>query len=221
MTLFVAVVAWFAISNNQRWQSMLDKVQVGLTQNDPLRVLCDGLSVEDKARIRQTYINRDTDYVDDLIQSLEVSDGARILLMRAGLTLVYENPQGQDGGRGSFKKLIEQKCGHEPKLTFAHLHQSWMDLALGIGWLGAAIFALVLLYFIRKGWRGLAQPETAFLSMSLVLISGFWFFRGFADSLYREHYLQMQALLLAYIYGHIELARRTPENNLRTLKDKS
>ena len=36
--------------------------------------------------------------------------------------------------------------------------------------------------------------------MALGLLSVFWFVRGFFDSLYREHYLEMQALLMIYIY---------------------
>lgn len=141
--------------------------------------------------------------MDELIAGLKGQDGGRILLMRAGIELVLENPRGQDGSRGSYQKLIEKKCGHTPELAFAHLHQSWMDLALALGWIGAGLFAWLLLSFARTGWRAIDIGNVGGWGFALMLLTSFWFFRGFADSLYREHYLQMQAMLIAYLYGNI------------------
>jgi hypothetical protein len=131
--------------------------------------------------------------------------GGRILLMRVGVGLVIENPRGLDGARGSYKRLIEAKCGREPVLTFAHLHQSWMDVALALGWVGAALFAWLLLTLAQTGWRFLGIDTVAPWGSALFLLASFWFLRGFADSLYREHYLQMQAMLMAYLYGRLFL----------------
>jgi hypothetical protein len=201
----VAALAFNAASRDLRWQTMADKVRIGLAQEDPAQLLCEGLSAEAEQKIRQAYSHRSPAYVDDLITGLKIQDGGRILLMRVGLDLVLENPRGQDGSRGSYKTLIEQKCGHLPHLTFAHLHQSWMDLALGLGWLGAGLFAWLLLSFARAGWRAIGPGEAGTWGYALLLMASFWFLRGFADSLYREHYLQMQGMLMAYLYGCIFL----------------
>ncbi len=208
----VTALAWHAAARDLRWQTMVDKVRIGLTQEDPARLLCEGLSPEAEQQIRQAYAHRDRAYVDDLIQGLKIQDGGRILLMRVGLDLVRENPRGQDGSRGSYKPLIEQKCGHVPQLTFAHLHQSWMDLALGLGWLGAGLFAWLLMFFARAGWRATGTGAAQAWGFALLLLASFWFLRGFADSLYREHYLQMQGMLMAYLYGHmfLTLVKATP-----------
>jgi hypothetical protein len=41
-----------------------------------------------------------------------------------------------------------------------------------------------------------AMPVVALLGV----LATFWIIRGFFDALYREHYLQMQGLLMAYLY---------------------
>jgi hypothetical protein len=200
------------MSRDLRWQTMVDKMRIGLAQEQPAKVLCDGLSAADEKKIRQDFADRDTAYVDDLIDGLNTQDGGRIMLMRAGVSLVLENPRGQDGSRISYQKLMAQKCGHPPRLGFAHLHQSWMDLSLALGWLGAALFAGVLYSFARAGMGAITRPAIAPWALALTVISVFWFMRGFADSLYREHYLQMQALLMAYLLGRMRIdeSRRTP-----------
>lgn len=201
----IGALAFNAASRDLRWQTMADKVRIGLAQPDPAQLLCEGLSPEAEQKIRQAYARHDPAYVDDLITGLKMQDGGRILLMRVGIDLVLEHPRGQDGSRSSYKTLIEQKCGHVPQLTFAHLHQSWMDLALALGWLGAGLFAWLLVSFARAGWRAIGWGEAGPWGFALLLIASFWFLRGFADSLYREHYLQMQAMLMAYLYGRMFL----------------
>jgi len=201
----VAALAFGIYSKDPRWQTMADKVRIGLSLPSPERVLCDGISPEIEAQIRQEFSHRDPAYINDLLYGLRMQDGGRILLMRVGIGLVLENPRGLDGARSSYKRLIEAKCGHEPVLTFAHLHQSWMDIALALGWLGAGLFAWLLLFFARTGWRSLGVGAAGPWGFALLLVASFWFLRGFADSLYREHYLQMQAMLMAYLYGRMFL----------------
>jgi len=203
VTAAVGMVAWRVVSTDIRWQTMTDKIMLGMQVKEPLRVLCEGLTAEEKQAIRIRYSQWGEQYVEQLIRGLEEQDGGRILLMRAGLKLVAEHPWGLDGGRSSYQKVILQQCGHPPALAFAHLHQSWLDLALGLGWGGAILFASVLLCFLRAGWQAAGQGATGVLGYALALLSLFWFLRGFADSLYREHYLQMQALLLSYCYGGV------------------
>jgi hypothetical protein len=189
---------------------MVDKVYLGLSQENPIQLLCEGLSPDQELQIRNTYAHRSTENVDDLINGLKGQDGGRILLMRVGLDMVFAYPIGLDGSRSSYKKLMEKKCGHKPELNFANLHQSWMDLALGLGWLGAGLFAWLLIYFLRTGWRKYygSGGEAAAWGLALFLLATFWFMRGFADTLYREHYLQMQAMVMGCIYGRLFFSRQ-------------
>jgi O-antigen ligase len=199
----VFFVAQDSISTDRRWHSMADKVKIGLTQANPLQLLCDGLSPEAEMKIRDDYKHREPAYVQELIDGLKTQDGGRILLMRAGLELVLENPRGLDGSRKTYEKLIEKKCGHVPQLRFEHTHQSWLDISLALGWLGAGIFAWVLIFFMKTGWRGIDSKSLTPWAFALFLICGFWIMRGFVDSLYREHYLQMQAILISYLFGRL------------------
>jgi O-antigen ligase len=149
--------------------------------------------------------DRDPAYVQAVIEGLK-SDGGRVLLLRVGWQLVQENPLGLDGSRHTYQKLIAEKCGHVPMMQYAHSHNSWLDLALALGWLGAFAFASMMAYFLYSGLSGMKSNPDSPWAMALVLISLFWILRGFADSVYREHYIQMQLLLLMYLFGYRKLA---------------
>jgi hypothetical protein len=198
--VFVCLTAWVVdiARKDIRWYSMLDKVEVGLSIQDPIRTLCNGLSAQDVTSIRQHYAERDSAYVQELIAGLEGQDGGRILLMRAGAQLVLEYPRGLDGSRQSYQKLIEKKCEHPPQLAFAHAHQAWINLSLALGWVGALLFASVLITFAVKGWRGTKTKNAWPWGMALMVLALFWIFRGMADAVYQEHYLQ--AFFLLYLF---------------------
>jgi hypothetical protein len=186
-----------------RWYSMWDKVEIGWSTDNPLGVLCSGLSDSNLKKIKQKYQGKGQDYTHALITGVEGQDGGRILLMRAGAQLVLENPWGLDGSRQSYQKLMLEKCGHQPKLAFSHAHQAWINLALALGWLGASIFAVMMGYFVVLGWKNIGNPNQWPWAMALFLISTFWVLRGFTDAVYQDHYLQMQALLLAYLFARL------------------
>jgi hypothetical protein len=183
-----------------RWYSMWDKVKIAWTTENPVGVLCNGASDSTLQQIKQEYQGKGEEYTHALIAGLE-GDGGRILLMRAGAQLVLENPRGLDGSRQSYEKLMLEKCGHQPKLQFSHAHQAWINLALAFGWLGVTFFAVMMGYFVMLGWRNLENLNQWPWAMALFLIGIFWVLRGFTDAVYQDHYLQMQALLLAYLFA--------------------
>lgn len=184
-----------------RWYSMWDKVKIGWTTENPVGVLCNGLSDSTLQQIKQEYKGKGEEYTHALITGLEGQDGGRILLMRAGTQLVLENPRGLDGSRQSYEKLMVEKCGHQPKLQFTHAHQAWINLALAFGWLGVTLFAVMMGYFVMLGWKNIGNSNQWPWTMALFLIGIFWVLRGFTDAVYQDHYLQMQALLLAYLFA--------------------
>lgn len=196
---FVTIFAVRVINSDARWEGMIDKMSVGFDIENPIDFLCNGLSREDQKKIQNKYKNQSPQYSDELISSLN-SDGGRVVLMRAGFSLVVENLRGIDGSRSTYERLIEKKCGHPPVMHFAHTHQAWMDITFALGVVGAMILAWVFIFFMLDGWRGVMGPSFNTWALALFLISFFWILRGFMDSVYREHYLQMQAVIISYLY---------------------
>jgi hypothetical protein len=197
--IILSAVVFGLVKNDVRWYSMTDKVALGFQHTNPISALCDGLTTDDIEQIKIKYKDKDAAYVDQLIDGLKEQDGGRILLMRAGIELVSQNPRGLDGSRQSYEKLMVQQCGHTPVLAFSHAHQAWINLTLALGWLGGTLFAMMMLYFCWLGWRRMASTSATGPAMALFVISIFWVLRGFSDAVYQEHYLQMQAFMMLYL----------------------
>ena len=160
-------------SYNSRWNVTLiaKKSQLAASIDDPLYFICEG-----KVRIdNQSQQDRTSSHEVITHESIE-GDGARLLLMRAGLSLVMQNPWGLDGSRQSYEKLITSYCGHSPALSYAHAHQGWMNVALALGWIGAALYALLFLEVIYKSLYNLKHDSAVNnpWTLSLLLLSIFW-----------------------------------------------
>ncbi len=205
--LLLLFVTFQYVKRDSRWFSMADSVEAAFAIENPTKVLCDGLDASIQDGIRSQLEGRDPKYVQAVIDGLN-SDGGRILVLRAGFQLTLENPVGLDGSRQSYRKLIQERCGHEPAMPFAHSHNSWIDLALALGWVGLFSFACLMVFFLYNGIIGMRSDENLHWAMAMVLISTFWILRGFADSVYREHYLQMQFMLLMYLFGRQQFLSR-------------
>lgn len=205
--LLMIVVVVLSLQKDSRWRPMMDGIRVGFMITDPIGFQCDGLSSGEEALIRQRFADRPPAYADELI-SLLIGDSGRIVLMRVGIQMVAEHPWGLDGSRQSYKKLMAARCGHTPAFAFAHAHQGWVDTALALGWVGALLWALLLCSLLLTGWRAMRSGTGGAWAWALFLLSAFWILRGFADSVYREHNLQMQAVLLGYLWGRLQLEMR-------------
>jgi len=198
--VFLTGIGYQAMKVDPRWTQMADKIQAGFIVADPVSTLCRGFSAADEAAVRAR-ISADTpEYADGVIQSIENGDGGRVILMRSGFKLAFDNPLGLDGSRQSYERLMEVQCQHPPKLNYAHSHNSWLDMSMAIGWTGVILFASIFLKFFATAAGRSDSDGGSDIYMALGLLSVFWFVRGFFDSLYREHYLEMQALLMIYIY---------------------
>lgn len=206
LVLLVAVGITLAqvLRSDGRWSSMLDKVRAAFLVQDPVHFMCEGVTPETRLLLQERFQHKGPQYVEELVAGLG-GDGGRIMLMRVGWKLALDQVRGLDGSRDSYRKLMETRCGHKPTMEFLHAHQSWMDIVMALGWVGGALWAFLLLYLAWTGWRALDREQSRPWALALLLLAVFWFLRGFADSVYREHNLQMQAVLLGYIFGRINL----------------
>jgi hypothetical protein len=191
-----------------RWGLMSDKVKVAFLVEDPVEFMCEGMSPELGTRIRERLASQDPQYIAMLLDGLN-GDGGRIMLMRVGWQLALEQVRGLDGSRDSYRKLMEARCGHPPAMLFFHAHQGWLDTVLALGWGGGLLWAFLLSYLAWTGWRALDDEKRWPWALALFLMAVFWALRGLADSVYREHNLQMQAVLLAYLFGRLRLESGT------------
>jgi len=199
-TLIFLCVSYLGMKSDPRWETMGDKVRAGFTVVNPISSLCTGLTVAEEKAIRDRLSDKPASYVQDVIDGVKGQDGGRVILMRAGIQLVLNNPIGLDGSRQSYERLIRVECNGVPVLNFANAHNSWIDLSLGLGWLGSTFFLILFIYFIRYSIIFISNSETMPIVAALGVIATFWMVRGFFDALYREHYLEMQALMIAYLY---------------------
>lgn len=198
--LVFVCISYVGIKSDPRWGAMADKVRAGFLITDPISTLCNGLSDDEERAIRARLSIKSREYADYVIDGVKGEDGGRVILMRAGIQLVLKNPVGLDGSRQSYERLIRLECNKPPALNFANAHNSWIDLSLGLGWVGVALFSTLFLYFIRFAMLQTSSTDAKPFIVLLGLLAAFWIVRGFFDAVFREHYLEMQGLLIAYLY---------------------
>ena len=199
----IAVIG-LAVKNDARWLYMADRLSAGF-HGDALKIQCEGAQ-----RVEAELIAKygEGSRTRDLIASVADSDGARTVLMRAGLTLALDHPWGLDGSRQAFNKRLKEHCAN-PAIQMAHTHNGWLDTALALGWGGAVLYAWILINFLMFGMTRLdARGNVSEWALVLVALSGFWILRGFFDSVYRDHQLEMQGFVLAYAAVSLSLNRR-------------
>ena len=198
----VAMICFAAsIPQGSNWDiaALAKKFEMASSIQDPLHFICTG---EDKAELLHENTNPRA-HSPEVTNEAIGGDGARLLLMRAGLQLVLQNPLGLDGSRQSYQKLITAYCSHPPRVQYAHAHQGWINMALGLGWAGAALYFFMLVETLLKSFRQFSSAENNRhpVTASLVLLSLFWIMRGFLDAVYQDHFLQMQGVLLGFLYA--------------------
>lgn len=188
-----AVVFMLAVQHDARWKEMTSKLAAGW-QGDAIQILCEGTS-----SIAPWVVARygPGEQADRIISSVGDGDGLRVVALRAGWKLALEHPWGSDGSRQAFQKRLREHCS-TPVVQIAHAHNGWLDTVLALGWVGAALYAGVLLYYLIGGLAGLRHPaQGRAWAWVLVALSAFWMTRGLVDSVFRDHMLEMQGFVLA------------------------
>lgn len=193
--LFIGgLILAMATQHDPRWRTMTAQLQEGFKGN-ALQMQCEGTATIEPDIIARYGAG---EQAQRMISSVQYGDGSRVVVVRAGVDLALKHPWGSDGSRQAFQKLLRQECP-SPVISMSHTHNGWLDTVLALGWLGAALYLLVFLYFFRQGVVSLRQGgglnEWALV---LVALSGFWILRGFTDSVFRDHMIEMQGFVLSY-----------------------
>lgn len=194
LMLAVSVLAAFAVKDDYRWRNMATKISAGFL-GDPIQIECEGT-----ASVESEIVSRygAGELSNSVIYSIRDGDGARMVVLRAGIELAMKYPWGSDGSRQGFEKLLRREC-QSPAISMAHAHNGWIDTMLAIGWVGAILYLWVLLYFFWRGWKsGRQQVEGYEWRLVLMAVPFFWMVRGLTDSVFRDHMLEMQGFILAY-----------------------
>ena len=198
-----ALVLTMAVRNDVRWRNMTSELAAGF-YGDAIQLECEGT-----ASIEPEVIANYGDQSQRLIASVQYGDGSRIVVLRAGIALALKHPWGSDGSRQAFQKLLRQECAN-PAISMAHTHNGWLDTVLALGWVGALLYLGVLLFFMKQGFSHL-HHEIGLNECELVLValSAFWILRGFTDSVFRDHMLEMQGFVLAYAAMALKMQARS------------
>ncbi|WP_162888558.1 O-antigen ligase family protein [Dechloromonas sp. HYN0024] len=191
----------FAGHTDGRWLGMVNRLAQGFS-GDPQVLYCEGQEAYG-ARLKLERPELSPIDLADIQTKVANGDGTRVALARIGLDLVLEHPLGIDGSKQSFEKALRQRCA-QPAILMAHSHNGWIDTALALGWLGGLLYFLLLGSFFLTGWRALSMDGRQ-NTWALVLagLSLLWIARGVFDSVYRDHMLLMQALVLGFAYAQV------------------
>jgi hypothetical protein len=199
LIIFASLVSQ-TILKDERWLLMKSKIEAGWMVKDPVSFMCNGFRPGEQEEILEGLQIQNPEISQKIMAGFD-QDAGRAVLLQVGWQLVKENPWGIDGSRQSYEKAIAAKCGGQPTHNFAHAHNGWINLALSFGWLGAGLYFALLMQMAIVGWRhassGLALPW----SSALFLVAFFWIIRGLTDACYQDHYIQMQGVLLGYLYA--------------------
>lgn len=205
----IVLVVVFASRSDDRWVRMADRLAGGF-YGDALQIQCEG-----NAQIERELTERfgPGQQTADLVESIRAGDGARIVLVRAGLRLAELHPWGLDGSRQAYQLRLKEYCPNPAAFQISHTHNGWLDTVLSLGWIGAGLYLLVLVNFLRLGIKGLRTGgEGIEWAYVLVVLSIFWILRGLTDSVYRDHQLEMQGFVLAYAAVALQLRSRPKLN---------
>jgi hypothetical protein len=179
------------LNNDPRWRTMGSELMAGFHGN-ALELECHGMS-----SIQSIVSAEYGDQTERILNSLQYGDGARVILLRTGVSLAVEYPWGSDGSRQAFQKMLRKQCPN-PAISMAHTHNGWLDTVLALGWLGALLYFNVLVQLARRGIACLRQQGLQQWEVVLFTLAILWIVRGFTDSVFRDHMLEMQGLILAY-----------------------
>jgi hypothetical protein len=113
---------------------------------------------------------------------------------KEGLILIAENPFGVGYGRNAFGHALKAKYGEGG----GHSHSGIIDLGIGTGVLGAALWMLFLGGLVYYGFNSF-KKHGSYFGMALFFIASGFFFRMIVDSVIRDHMLEQFMFLAGFL----------------------
>ena len=150
-------------------------------------------------------------------QGNEQSAEARLLLWETGREMTAERPF-LGGGLGTLFRVRRPENG-DPWVDGV-FHNIGLDLLVRTGFVGATLFACVLVLFVRDAWRiwrGSAHPRDAALALAAVAITAGFVAKGAVESvLEKGKVATVVGLAFGTIASMATASRNTPTSTLRS-----
>lgn len=204
--LLIAGIFFFsvAVKEDSRWLNMTSDLVAGLS-GDAIQIECEGTSSIESQIVAQYGAG---EKAQSVIASVQGGDGARVVVLRAGIALAIKHPWGSDGSRFAYQHLLKEECS-DPVILMAHAHNGWIDTILALGWAGGALYLMVLANFVVIGYVHLRRSDQLNeWAIVLVALASFWILRGSIDSVFKDHMLEMQGFVLTYGAANLWLQRQ-------------
>jgi hypothetical protein len=128
-------------------------------------------------------------------KNVTYSNYARIAWFKAGILFAVEKPFGIGYQRNSFGEAMQSKYGEHARSTS---HSGFIDLLIGIGFLGVGIF-FVLIYKIIKYSFEIFFKEYNYYSIALIFMVTGTISRFFVDPNLRDHMFLTFMFILGFL----------------------
>lgn len=182
---------------HERWSSVITKAKIGFLLENPVELICKKLKPIDALPVG---VMNPFGSEESLNSNVADGDLARVLVLRAGITMLEKNFWGVDGSKESYVKAIKRNCPNVGDIVNS-AHNGWVNMALAIGLPGAILY---LLFFIYYFWRGLKvnslSEDSRVFKLALIVMSLIWPLRALLDATMQDQMLQMQSFLLPLIW---------------------
>jgi len=137
------------------------------------------------------------------------SNYARMAMATNGIRMIIDKPLGVGFGRNAYGHEMKRKYGDKisGNLNRGHSHSGLIDWTIGTGipglllWLWFVIYILV--YAAKEGFGKEKNPY----AVALFLITMSMLYRSAVDGTLRDHMLQMNMFLIAFLFAKISFSK--------------
>jgi O-antigen ligase len=130
-------------------------------------------------------------------EQIHVSNYLRFAWIKLGLTVAKENPWGTGFGRSAFGHQLARKYNNAELLGW-HSHSGLLDVMIGTGFIGGALWCLLLLSIIYSSLKNFIR-HTAYFALMLFFLTMSYSARMVIDSIVRDHMIQQYLFLVGLL----------------------
>lgn len=137
------------------------------------------------------------------------SNYARMAMAKQGITIISEKPLGIGFGRNAYGHEMARRYGDSisGNLNRGHSHSGLIDWTIGTGIPGLLLWfwfvVYILLYSAKEGFGKEKNPY----AVALFLITMSMLYRSAVDGTLRDHMLQMNMFLIAFLFAKVSFSK--------------